>query len=102
MFIGYVLAAVRSTDPRGGLRCGDTPWHGVPGARLVSREPYTHLTLGAKPPPDLLVDAARILGRPGLETCVVSQVVADSLARLPLEGCRDTRRVHGGKWRERV
>ncbi len=44
----------------------------------------------------------RIGDKPGLETCVVSQVVADSLARLPLEGCRDTRRVHGGKWRERV
>ena len=40
--------------------------------------------------------------KPGLESCVVSQVVADTLARLPLEGCRDTRRVHGGKWRERV
>ena len=40
--------------------------------------------------------------KPGRETCVVSQVVADSLARLPLEGCRDTRCAHGGKWRERV
>ena len=28
--------------------------------------------------------------------------VADTLARLPLEGYRDTRRVHGSKWRERV
>ena len=46
------------------------------------------------PRSDFLVD--------GRETCVVSQVVADSLARLPLEGCRDTRCVHGGKWRERV
>ena len=48
------------------------------------------------------MDGTRIGDTPGLETCVVSQVVADSLARLPLEGCRDTRRVHGGKWRERV
>ena len=47
-------------------------------------------------------DGTRIGDKPRLETCVVSQVVADSLARLPLEGCRDTRHVHGGKWRERV
>ena len=33
---------------------------------------------------------------------MVSQVVADSLAKLLLEGCRDTRCVHGGSWRERV
>ena len=45
--------------------------------------------------PDLLADGTRIGDKPGLETCVVSQVVADSLARLPLEGCRDTRCVHG-------
>ena len=51
---------------------------------------------------DLLADETRIGDKPGLETCVVSQVMADSLARLPLQGCRDTRRVHGGKWRERV
>ena len=41
-------------------------------------------------PADLLVDGTRIGDKPGLETCVVSQVMADSLARLPLEGCRDT------------
>ena len=28
--------------------------------------------------------------KPRLESCVVSQVVADTLARLPLEGYRDT------------
>ena len=77
----------------------DTPWPGVPGARLVSQEPCTH-RLG--PRPDLLADGTRIGDKPGLETCVVSQVVADTLARLPLEGCRDTRHVDGGKWRERV
>ena len=55
-----------------------------------------------KPRPDLLADGTQTGDKPGLETCVVSQVVADSLARLPLEGCRGTRRVHGGKWRERV
>ena len=62
-----------------------------------------HIVWGGETPrPDLLADGTRIGDKPGLETCVVSQVVADSLARLPLEGCRDTRRVHGGKWRERV
>ena len=28
--------------------------------------------------------------KPGPESFVVSQVMADTLARLPLEGCRDT------------
>ena len=35
--------------------------------------------------------AAGLIGigdKPGRETCVVSQVVADTLAGLPLEGCR--------------
>ena len=36
------------------------------------------------------MDGTRIGDKPGLETCVVSQVVADTLARLLLEGCRDT------------
>ena len=40
--------------------------------------------------PDLLADGTRIGDKPGLESCVVSQVTADTLARLPLEGCRDT------------
>ena len=86
------------------MGCGAVgTWHGVPGARLVSREPCTHrLGLSEKLRPDLLANGTRIGDKPGLETCMVSQVVADSLARLPLEGCRDTRRVHGGKWRERV
>ena len=59
-----------------------------------------HTSFGAvsDTPADLLADGTRIGDKPGRETCVVSQVVADSLARLPLEGCRGTRRVHGGKW----
>ena len=48
------------------------------------------------------MDGTQIGDKPGLETCVVSQVVVDSLTRLLLEGCRDTRRVHGSKWQERV
>ena len=52
--------------------------------------------------PDLLADGTRIGDKPGLETCVVSQVVANSLARLLLEGCRDTRCEHGGMWRVHV
>ena len=40
-----------------------------------------------KPRPDLLAGGTRIGDKSGLESCVVSQVVADTLARLPLEGC---------------
>ena len=40
--------------------------------------------------PDLLADGTRIGDKPRLETCVVSQVMADTLARLPLDGCRGT------------
>ena len=43
-----------------------------------------------EPRPDSLVDGTRIGDKPRLESCVVSQVVADTLTRLPLEGCRDT------------
>ena len=61
------------------------------GTRLVGSEPCTHrLGPRATPRPDLLADGTRIGDKPGLESCVVSQVVADTLARLPLEGCRDT------------
>ena len=58
-------------------------------ARLVSREPYTH-RLGPlrTPRPDFLADGTRIGDKPGLGTRVFSQVVADTLAGLPLEGCR--------------
>ena len=48
------------------------------------------------------MDGTRIGDKPGLETCVVSQVVADSLARVLLEGCQGTRRVHGGNMYEEV
>ena len=49
-----------------------------------------HTSFGAvsEPQPDLLADGTRIGDKPGLETCVVSQVVADTLAGLSLEGCR--------------
>ena len=39
MFVGYVLVAVRSTDPRVGYVAVDTPWLGMTGARLASRDP---------------------------------------------------------------
>ena len=50
-------------------------------------EPYTN-RLGPywRLRPELLADGTRIGDKTGLETCVVSQVVDDSLARLPLEG----------------
>ena len=58
-------------------------------ARLVSREPSTH-RLGPlrTPRPDFLADGTRIGDKPGLGTRVFSQVVADTLAGLSLEGCR--------------
>ena len=69
----------------------DTPWHGVPGARLVSREPCSHRSGPyVETSVGLPADGTWIDDKPGLETCSVSQVVADTLARLPLEGCRDT------------
>ena len=72
------------------------------GTRMVGLGTL-YTSFGAVTPrPDLLADVTRIGDKTGRETCVVSQVMADSLARLPLEGCRETRRVHGGKSRERV
>ena len=75
--VGYVAVETRGTVYR--------------DARLVPREPCSH-RLGpcAKPRPDLLADGTQIGDKPGLETCVVSQVMDDTLASLPLEGCRDT------------
>ena len=102
MFVGSVSSLPSGTRYRWACdrlgtvaRC--TKWH--PDGRLGNP---AHIVWGATPRPDLLADGTRIGDKPGLETCVVSQVVAASLARLPLEGCRDTRRVHGGKWRECV
>ena len=78
-------------------------WHIVLGRPFgASATLHTSFWAVVETSAGLPADGTRIGDKPGLETCVVSQVVADSLARLPLEGCRDTRRVHGGKWRERV
>ena len=54
----------------------DTPWHGVPGARLVCQEPSSHragpyVETSAR----LAADGTWIGDKPGLETCAVSQVV---------------------------
>ena len=46
MFIGYVLAAVRSADPRGGYDAVDTPWHGVPSC-LFGVSGTLHTSFGA-------------------------------------------------------
>ena len=76
---------------------------GYTGRPFGVTEPCTHRSGPyVETSAELPADGTRIADKPELETCVVSQVVADSLASLPLEGCRDTRRVHGGKWRERV
>ena len=77
----------------------DTPWPGVP-SRPFGVSGTLHTSFGAVS--ETLAGSPRGWNPNRLETCVVSQIVADSLARLPLGGCRDTRRVHGGKWRERV
>ena len=67
----------------------DTPWHGVPGARLVTREPCSHRSGPyVETTAGLPADGTWIGDKPGRETCVVSQVMADTLAGLPLEGCR--------------
>ena len=91
MFVGYVLAAMRSADPRGGLCCARYTMAGYAGRPFGVSGPYTH-RLGPLRTPwqDLLANGTRIGEKPGREACVVCQVVADTLARLPLEGCRDT------------
>ena len=63
-------------------RC--TKWH--PNGGLGNP---VHIVWGRERHPGRisLSDGTRIGDKPGLETCVVSQVVADSLAKLPLEGC---------------
>ena len=47
-----------------------------------------HTSFGAvsKIQPDLLADGTRIGDKPGLETCVVSQVMDDTLVGILLEG----------------
>ena len=47
----------------------DTPWHGVPGARLVSREPCSHRSGPyGETSAGLPVDGTWIGDKPGLET----------------------------------
>ena len=76
MFVGYVLAAVRSADPRVGYDAVDTPWHGVPSRPFgVSGTLHTSFRPLRTSRPDLLVDGTQIGDKPGLETCAVSQVV---------------------------
>ena len=76
---------------------------GYTGPPFGVSEPYTHRSgPNVETSAELPTDGAWIGDKPGLETCVVSQVVVDSLARLPLEGGRHTRRVHAGKRRESV
>ena len=51
-------------------------WHGVPGTHLVSREPYTHRSGPyVETSAGLPTDGTGIGDKPGLETCVVCQVV---------------------------
>ena len=55
MFVGYVLAAMRSAPLGVGYDAVDTLWPGMSGARLASRDPV-HIVRGRmwKPRPDTL------------------------------------------------
>ena len=64
---------------------------GYTGRPFGVTEPYTHRSGPyVETSAGLPADGTWIGDKPRLETCVVSQVVVDTLARLPLEGCRDT------------
>jgi hypothetical protein len=64
-------------------------WHGVPSRPFgVSGTLYTSFGAVEDTRPDVLADGTQIGDKPGLETRVFSQLVADTLAGLPLEGCR--------------
>ena len=76
MFAGYVLAVVRSTDPRGGLCCSRYTVAGYAGCPFGVSGPCTHRLGPLRTPwPDFLADGTRIGDKPELETRVVSQVV---------------------------
>ena len=64
-------------------------WHGVSsGTQMVGLGTLlTSFGAVSDTRPDLLAAGIQIGDKPGLETCVVRQVMADTLARLPLEGC---------------
>ena len=71
----------------------ETPTHGVPSDTRMVLLGTHHSSFGAVMETlagHPLRVQPQIGDKPGLESCVVSQVVADTLARLPLEGCRDT------------
>ena len=64
-------------------------WHGVP-SRPFGVSGTLHTSFGAveDTPAGFPWDGTRIGDKPGLGTRVFSQVVADTLVGLPLEGCR--------------
>ena len=71
----------------------ETPRHGVPSdTRMVLLGTlYSSFGVMIETSAGLPLRIQPQIGdKPGLESCVVSQVVADTLATLPLEGCRDT------------
>ena len=67
-------------------------WPGVPSGTRMVGSGTLHTSFGAvvETLAGHPADGTRIGDKHGLESCVVSQVVADTLARLRLEGCRDT------------
>ena len=76
MFVGYVLAAVRSADPRGGLCCGRYTMVGYAGRPFGVSGPCSHRSgTYVETSAGLPADVTWIGDKPGLETCEVSQVV---------------------------
>ena len=67
-------------------------WPGVPSGTRMVGSLTLHTSFGAmsETSAGLPADGTWIGDKPGLESCVVSKVVADTLAMLLLEGCRDT------------
>ena len=69
MFVGYVLAAVRSADPRGGLCCGRYTGAGYAGRLFGVSGPYSHrLGMYVETSAGLPADGTWIGDKPGLET----------------------------------
>ena len=69
MFVGYVLAAVRSADPRGGLCCGRYTVAGYAGCPFCVSEPYSHRSGPyVETSAGLPADGTWIGVKPGLET----------------------------------
>ena len=69
MFVGYVLAAMRSVDPRGGLCCGRYTVAGYAGRPFGVSGPCSHRSGPyVETSAELPADGTWIGDKPGLET----------------------------------